>query len=70
MVIVSQLADTFGADGADRWFTVAAAGRSAEDLSAVAALLAEAGLAVGQDQPEAEAELAAGLAVIVRGGAR
>lgn len=68
--IVSQLADVFGANGPDRWFTVPTADRSAEDLSAVAALLAEAGLAVGRDQPEAVADPAAGLAVIVRGGAR
>jgi hypothetical protein len=70
VLIVSQLADAFGADGADRWFTVAVAERSAEDLSAVAALLEEAGLAVGQDQPGAEAGLAAGLAVIFPAGAR
>ena len=68
--IVSQLADVFGADGSDRWFTIGTAERAGEDLSAVAALLEEAGLAVGQDQPEAEAALAAGLAVIVPGGAR
>jgi anti-sigma regulatory factor (Ser/Thr protein kinase) len=70
IMIVSQLADAFGADGTDRWFTVATAGRVGEDLCAVAALLEEAGLAVGQDQREAEADLAAGLAVIVPGGAR
>ena len=60
LVIVSQLADAFGADGTDRWFTVATTGRSAGDLCAVAALLEEAGLAVGQDPPEAEADLATG----------
>jgi anti-sigma regulatory factor (Ser/Thr protein kinase) len=70
IMIVSQLADTFGADGSDRWFTVATAGRAGEDLSAVAALLEEAGLGVGQDQREAEADLAFGPAVIVPGGAR
>ena len=70
LVLVSQLADTFGADGTDRWFTVATAERAGEDLSAIAALLAEAGLAVGQDQREAEAALTAGLAVIIPGGAR
>ena len=68
VLIVSQLADAFGADGADRWFTVATTDRSGEDLSAVATLLEEAGLAVGQDRPEAE--LPAELAVIVPGGAR
>ena len=70
LVIVSRLADIFGADGSDRWFTIGTAGRASEDLSAVAALLEEAGLAIGQDQPEAEAALATGLAVIVPGGAR
>ena len=69
IMIVSQFADAFGADGTDRWFTVATAGRAGEDLSAVAALLEEAGLVVGQDQRGAEADLA-GLAVIVPGGAR
>ena len=68
--IVSQLADVFGADGPDRWFTVPTAERSAEDLSAVAALLQEAGLAADRDQPEAVTGPAARLAVIVRGGAR
>ena len=45
VLIVSQLADAFGADGADRWFTVAMAGRSGEDLSAAAAVLEKTGLA-------------------------
>ena len=45
VLIVSQLADAFGADGADRWFTVGTTDRSGEDLSAAAAVLERAGLA-------------------------